>query len=735
MADFASSSSSSAAASARPSSLYSYSLIDYTDDADVFGPHVRSASTPPRRSAYPPSSSSSFVWPETPPNPRNNSEEYWSSPYARNTAYSLLNGYNIPNVNINIKGILPRIWEAILNSPSKLRGGSVSNASSPTLVTPARPRPSPSQTTGRSFSTFNRSTLSVFRGRGSPTSTLSRASTRYHTPATSRASLLEGFTDPDEPLVGDFPVLIDSGPDFPSDSDIEDEACFCFVAKEDTSPLPSDANGYGYDVGRGTGRDDIRCVIGLNIVSLLPPELGVYILSFLIPSHPDDDTGGHRYGLFDLLPCTLVCHTWYDLVQDNEIWYKAYVNWWGIRRKTSRSTSTDWKQLFIRRARLEKRWQRDGRDFAGPTLTHLQSHTDSVYTAEFALEWGLLVSGSRDRTIRIWDMHARTGRESCLALLRNSGGDDSGHTGSVLCLKFEVMPDWAGATPDRQRFFMVSGSSDCTICVWDFTVEGLSPGRRRRVTQSRLLRTLRGHSGGVLDLRLYDSADGRQWIVSCSKDASIRVWSRSTYEEVRVMRGHDGPVNAIGVWSHRVVSASGDGKMILWDIDTGNRLRTFDGHDRGLACIEFKEDLILTGSNDCTIKVWCARTGRCMGSLEGHRALVRALAFEVYPAARGGGDGARRVKGRVVSASYDRCVRVWDLDVDVDAASGNPRASPGSRAENAPAPGALVREFKQCHTSHIFDVRFDASRIVTTSHDQKIAILDFSRGLQDVCLL
>ncbi|KAL1748235.1 WD40-repeat-containing domain protein [Schizophyllum fasciatum] len=561
-------------------------------------------------------------------------------------------------------------------------------------------------------------------GRGSPTSTLSRASTRYHTPATSRISLVEDPTDPDEPLAGDFPVLIDSGPDFPSDSDIEDEACFCFVNKEDSPRIPSDTNGYGYDVGRGTGRDDIRCVIGLNIVSLLPPELGVYILSLLLPSRSDDKPAcGYGYGLSDMLPCSLVCHSWYDLLQDNEIWYKAYVSWWGVRRSTCRSTSKEWQRLFKRRVALERRWRRDGPDFTGPTLTHLQSHTDSVYTAEFSLDWGLLVSGSRDRTIRIWDMHARSGRESCLALLRNSGGDEgSGHTGSVLCLKFEVIPDWAGATPDRQRFFMVSGSSDCTICVWDFTVEGFAAGRDRRrrrlrVSQSRLLRTLRGHSGGVLDLRLYDSADGRKWIVSCSKDASIRLWSRATYEEARVMRGHDGPVNAIGVHGQRVVSASGDGKMILWDVDSGERVRTFDGHDRGLACIEFKEDLILTGSNDCTIKVWCARTGKCLGTLEGHRALVRALAFEVYPAGRAGDEG---VKGRVVSASYDRCVRVWDLD------TGRPEGT---------APGSLVREFKQCHTSHIFDVRFDNSRIVTTSHDQKIAVLDFARGLEDVCLL
>lgn len=67
--------------------------------------------------------------------------------------------------------------------------------------------------------------------------------------------------------------------------------------------------------------------------------------------------------------------------------------------------------------------------------------------------------------------------------------------------------------------------------------------------------------------------------------------------------------------------------------------------------------------------------------------------------------------------------------------------------------GKLVREFLGTHNSHIFDVKFDVARIVrwahvyyadlfffthhhsflsflvSTSHDQKIVVLDFSAGL------
>ncbi len=83
---------------------------------------------------------------------------------------------------------------------------------------------------------------------------------------------------------------------------------------------------------------------------------------------------------------------------------------------------------------------------------------------------------------------------------------------------------------------------------------------------------------------LCSDVDGR----CSSKDALIRVWDRKTLDLQCTLRGHEGPVNAVGLQGNRVVSASGDGKMILWDVASGERLRTFDGHDRGLACIEFK---------------------------------------------------------------------------------------------------------------------------------------------------
>jgi len=248
----------------------------------------------------------------------------------------------------------------------------------------------------------------------------------------------------------------------------------------------------------------------------------------------------------------------------------------------------NWHTLYRSRATLERRW-RDPR--GEPRMMRIEGHGDSVYCLDFDSQ--RIITGSRDRSIKVWCIH--TGK--CLATFE-------AHLGSVLCLKFEkdfdakrscsrrpstrrpsinVKDNEDGANEDasegeESHGMMVSGSSDCTVRVWD-----LYTNHRGSRIRADVRAILRGHSGGVLDLRMDEN-----WIVSCSKDALINVYSRSTLTLHAVLQGHEGPVNAIGLEGGRVVSASGDGRMMLWDAASGRCERVFEGHERGLACIEFK---------------------------------------------------------------------------------------------------------------------------------------------------
>jgi F-box and WD-40 domain protein 1/11 len=121
----------------------------------------------------------------------------------------------------------------------------------------------------------------------------------------------------------------------------------------------------------------------------------------------------------------------------------------------------------------------------------------SVYCLDF--DSRRIVTGSRDRTIKVWCI--RTGE--CLATFE-------AHLGSVLCLKFEKDFDALRQSPGdgeeehESHGLMVSGSSDCTVRVWDLCA---SHGGSRVRADVRTV--LRGHSGGVLDLRMDE-----KWIVS-----------------------------------------------------------------------------------------------------------------------------------------------------------------------------------------------------------------------------
>ena len=164
----------------------------------------------------------------------------------------------------------------------------------------------------------------------------------------------------------------------------------------------------------------------------------------------------------------------------------------------------NWTQLYKSRAELDRRWA-----CAEPRQTRILGHADSVYCLEFDAR--RLVTGSRDRTIKVWDL--RSGK--LRATLR-------GHAGSVLCLKFDKVAmaradslEEGDESEDEGDGFMVSGSSDCTVLVWDLrhlwraSGGGRASGLAVNAGPELVKRVLRGHSGGVLDLRI-----DKSWIVS-----------------------------------------------------------------------------------------------------------------------------------------------------------------------------------------------------------------------------
>ncbi|KAL8934787.1 MAG: hypothetical protein Q9211_005049 [Gyalolechia sp. 1 TL-2023] len=246
-----------------------------------------------------------------------------------------------------------------------------------------------------------------------------------------------------------------------------------------------------------------------------------------------------------------------------------------------------------------------------------------------------------------------------------AGKPSTYHMGSILCLQYD----------DE---LMVTGSSDCTCIMWDINANW------------KPIRRVQYHTAGVLDV-CFD----RKHIVSCSKDTTVCLWDRQNGDLIHRLTGHRQPVNAVQLRGNLAVSASGDGTAKLWNLVSGHCIKEFPSRDRGMACVEFSPDslTIFAGGNDQVIYQFDASTGELIRELSGHHGLVRSLHLD-------------SANGRLVSGSYDNTVRAYDIRT-----------------------GSPIIHLTKWTASWIFSARLDYRRIVATSQDSRVVIIDFGFDL------
>jgi len=158
-------------------------------------------------------------------------------------------------------------------------------------------------------------------------------------------------------------------------------------------------------------------------------------------------------------------------------------------------------------------------DLARGSDRTLTGHKGSV-TALTVLRDGTVVSASKDKTLKMWDVKS----ERCLRTLE-------GHS-SMIWSVIAVGP------------FLVSGSSDSTVKVWN-------------PHTGECVHTLNGHTRTVWSLVRLDD----KHVISGSKDGSLRLWNVKTGRCLRVIsdNNHSIPVGAIGILSDgRTISTSAD---------------------------------------------------------------------------------------------------------------------------------------------------------------------------------
>jgi WD40 repeat protein len=319
----------------------------------------------------------------------------------------------------------------------------------------------------------------------------------------------------------------------------------------------------------------------------------------------------------------------------------------------------------------------------------------------------LLVTASRDRSIRFWDIE--TGRE----LFTVAPVDKE-----MWVVDVKISPDgrWVAATdgwtPQIQIFRTTTGERVACLSTGGTRAQGIafsSDGKRilyamddfrwasLEFDPSASERTLAGHTRRVISVAvkggtIYSSGMGDsvwRWDLETGRGQRDSGWLRGGGiavaanpkgtqfamdhwngvhlhggETARALKGHEARVYRLAYSGDgkKVVSSSMDRTVRIWDAESGESLRVLSGHESGAIGVAFSPDgeRVVSTSRDRTVRIWSVKTGECVRVFRGHEAVVWSAEFD--------GPGKR-----VLSAGEDK-ILMWEAETGKELWAAQPHA-------------------------------------------------------------
>ena len=216
---------------------------------------------------------------------------------------------------------------------------------------------------------------------------------------------------------------------------------------------------------------------------------------------------------------------------------------------------------------------------AAALYSTLTGHAAAVRSVAWAPEGNplRLISGSNDKTVKVWDPTPGTG--TCLQTL-------TGHNNKVLSV-------------DIKNGHILSGSKG-VIKVWKAptTSSGYS-----------LLRDIEVRNRWWANSVAFNPFNGEEFVVGDAEIERLNLFGDS----LQILRGHDGPVESVAYAKNAdpsgvyIVSGSTDRTAKVWNLLTGENIYTREGHTGVVRSVDLffasgSVQEVVSGSNDDTIR-------------------------------------------------------------------------------------------------------------------------------------
>ncbi|TPX53936.1 hypothetical protein PhCBS80983_g06101 [Powellomyces hirtus] len=248
----------------------------------------------------------------------------------------------------------------------------------------------------------------------------------------------------------------------------------------------------------------------------------------------------------------------------------------------------------------------------------LKGHTKAVQDLAWDPKGVLLASCSADLSVKLWDTQADY---QCIKTLH-------GHDHSVSSVQFGPEGD-----------FIVSASRDKTIKVWavdtgycvktiyghlDWVRRAITCDDGRTVASCASDQTIRIWDSGTGDCRM--EMRGHEHVVECIAFAPV-----SAYPYIRELIGSTAPPSKeTPIPGTFLISGSRDKTLRLWDTSTGQQLHMFSGHDNWVRDVLVHPNgrYMFSVSDDKTLRCWdLQQSGRCVKTIaDAHPHFVTCLA-------------------------------------------------------------------------------------------------------------